>query len=188
LISKASLFQKCLTGISTYFFQPQYFNDNILSLDLNNFFKASSVLSNIIFTFIIFILTFSVAFCRQLFKKYKFIYFANIIFIIVYTVFSCWWQPDFRKYWISTMFAFWFLAFFVLNFIIDEFKNIRPLSKAIIYSYLFLFAALLFYFNFAGFLYPNATNQFKKFDIIKIFEYNRIVMPNVEKKVEYYSR
>ena len=171
VISKGSLIQKCLTGISTYFFQPQYWKNEILSLDLKNYFKISSILPNMIFTFMTFIFSFSICFCASLYKKYKYIFLSNILFLAVYTIFSCWWQPDFRKYWISTMFAFWFLAFFVINFIIDKLRNSRIAAKIIIYSYMFLLSSLLFYFNFTGFLYPNATAQFRKFNIIN---FNRI--------------
>lgn len=164
---ESNTFINAVKGISTYFYQPQSFNNKELILDLKNFFAANSLLPNLLAFFVASIISTSLIFMVKMYKKYKYIFIANVIFLILYIIFACWWEPDYREFWVAPMFSFWFLAFFVLNLIIDSSKKINPLPKLFIYFYIFLIILLLFYFNFIGFLYPNASKNFKKFDIVK---------------------
>lgn len=164
---QANTFVMVVKGISSYFYQPQSFNNQELVFDFQNFFSANSILPNLLASFIILILFIALIFFIFMYKKYKYVFIANIIFFITYIVFACWWEPDYREFWVAPMFSFWFLSFFVLNLIIDQLIHINPIPKILLYSYLFLISFLLFYFNFTGFLYPNASSEFRKFDIIK---------------------
>lgn len=164
---QTNTFIMVLKGISSYFYQPQSFNNKELTFDLMNFFSANSILPNLLVTFILFVFLITIIFVFVIYKKYKYVFIANIIFFISYVVFACWWEPDYREFWVAPMFSFWFLSFFVLNFIIDLLLKINPIPKIFLYSYLFLICFLLFYFNFTGFLYPNSSTEFRKFDIIR---------------------
>ena len=108
----------------------------------------------------------SIIFSPGLYRKYGYIFLSSIIFLVVYVLFSCWWEPDYREFWVATMFAFWILFFLFMNFLLDSTKSLKPLPSVLIYLYIFLLGGLLFYFNFTGFIYPNAGSEFRKFDII----------------------
>jgi len=165
--SDTNLLEKVLTGISTYFYQPQSFNGDKLQFNWNNFFHPSSILPN--FIGLLFMIVFSITFLffKKLFDKYNFVFIANIIFLVIYTIFSCWWEPDYREFWVATMFPFWLLTFFIFNFIIDHGNNFKPLLIFFIYGFLNIFVMLLFYFNFYGYMIQYAGKEFRVFDIIK---------------------
>jgi hypothetical protein len=60
------------------------------------------------------------------------------------------------------------MAFFVLNFFIDRAGTaLRPMMKLAVYTFLLTLGGLLFYFNWVGFIYPNVTHQFSKFEIMR---------------------
>ncbi|MCK4796014.1 MAG: hypothetical protein KAT05_01465, partial [Spirochaetes bacterium] len=158
---------KALHGISTYFYHPQLFQGQQIGFDIKNIFSPNSILPNFLYFFVSSILIFTILFIVPLYKKYKYILISNLIFLIVYVAFACWWEPDYREFWVAPMLSFWILAFLILNFIIEKLKMLQPLPNIFLYSYLFLLIFLLFYFNFTGFLYPNASIQFRKFEIMK---------------------
>jgi hypothetical protein len=135
-------------------------------LDFYNLFDPSSILPNFILLFFIFITVLTLIFFIPLLKKYKYIFISNILFILIYFSFACWWEPNYREFWVAPMFSFWILSFYIINFIMDKTKTIQPVSSILVYSFLFLIIFLLFYFNFTGFIYPNASNKFRAFDII----------------------
>lgn|GEM_PF-2014784 len=169
---------KVTKGISSYFYESDLsFKGRMLNGNINNFFAPDSILPNITGFFIFFIFIFTIIFSYFLFKEYRYVFIANIIFLLIYFIFAAWWEPDYREFWVAPMFAFWIISFLVLNFIINKLKFIKPIPVLFIYSYLFLFGFLLFYINFTGFLYKNASNEFRKVEIINE-EYN---LP-VEKK------
>ncbi|MCG8571302.1 MAG: hypothetical protein MJB14_14300 [Spirochaetes bacterium] len=155
------------TGISTYFYQPQEYDGQILRMDMQNFFASYSILPNLIITLFIFVFSSFFIFIKKIYQKYHYIIIANLIFLLIYTAFSCWWEPDYREFWVATMFAFWILTFLILNFYLDQLKKLNPIAPVIIYSYLFIFSCLLFYFNFTAFIYPNIGTTFQFFDIMK---------------------
>ncbi len=170
---ETNTFLNAINGISTYFYQPQSFGDQELAFNLKNFFSANSILPNLLVTFIIFIFSTALIFIINMYKKYKYAFIANVIFLTIYIIFACWWEPDYREFWVAPMFSFWFLAFFVLNLVIDALNRFTPIPKLILYLYISLITFLLFYFNFTGFLYPNASKKYQQFDIIKSSnEYN----------------
>jgi len=115
----------------------------------------------------IFIFITAIIFIKGLYEKYGYIIIANILFLGIYSAFSSWWEPDYREFWIDTMFAFWLLTFFVFNFIIDKLKVLRPIPSILLNIFIFFLALLLFYFNFTGFIYPNSGKEFKTFDIME---------------------
>jgi hypothetical protein len=79
-----------------------------------------------------------------------------------------WWEPDYREFWVAPMFSFWFLSFFVLNFFIDKAHTaFRPVMKLAVYTFLLTLGGLLFYFNWTGFVWPNATHTYSKFEIMR---------------------
>lgn len=160
------LLHKSSLGISEYFYQPQSYGGFPLAYDFKNFFSINSILPNLVGVLFIFVFLCTMVFSYKLYKKYGYIFLASLLFLIIYTIFSFWWEPDYREFWIATMFAFWILLFLLLDFIIENFKILKPLPSFFIYSFIFLFSILLFYFNFTGFIYPNAGNEFRKFDII----------------------
>ena len=159
--------QKIMHGITTYFYQPQTINGNQVEFNFSNFFSTNAILPNTIYTFLLSIFSLSIILIKPLYKKYKYIFIANIIFLITYFMFAGWWEPDYREFWVAPMFAFWFLSFFVINYLLDKFKFAKPVPQLLIYSFISTLVILLFYFNFLGFLYPNASTDYKKFDIVK---------------------
>lgn len=162
-----NLLEKILIGISTYFYQPQSFNGAKLNFNWKNFFHSASILPNFIGTLFIIVFSTSIIFLKKLFNKYNFIFIANIIFLIIYTIFSCWWEPDYREFWVATMFPFWLLTFFIFNFLIDSSSYFKPVTMSFIYAFMSIFIILLFYFNFYGYMIQYAGNNFRVFDIIK---------------------
>lgn len=164
---ETNTFQQAVTGISTYFYQPSVFGEQKLGFDYGNFFAVHGILPNSIGLLFFSVIAGTLIFIKGLIKKYKYVFVANLLFLVIYTVFSCWWEPDYREFWVSTMFAFWILAFLVINYTLDRLKNIKPVPQIFVYSYLFLFGILLFYFNFTGFIYPNASKEFRQFDIMQ---------------------
>ncbi len=165
--SDKNLLEKVMIGISTYFYQPQSFNEEKLQFNWSNFFSPSSILPNLIGLLFIIVISTPILFFKKLFNKYNFIFIANLIFLIIYTIFSCWWEPDYREFWVATMFSFWLLSFFVFNFFIDSSKNFKPITISFLYGFLIIFIMLLFYFNFYKYGYQYAGNNFRVFDIVK---------------------
>lgn len=159
--------QKVIHGITTYFYQAGSLDGKTLVLNLKQFFSPISILPNMLFIFITSVLFSGVFLCRSLYKRYRYIILSNVLFFVVYIIFACWWEPDYREFWVAPMFSFWIAAFFILNHILDKVKIMKPVSYSIIYSYLFLCVFLLFYFNFTGFIYPNSSTRFQQFDIVK---------------------
>lgn len=174
---ESNILTNTVKGISTYFFQPQMIDGELLKVDIKNVFALHSILPNLLLLFFTGVLLSGVFFSRLLYKKFNYVYISTLLFVIIYTVFACWWEPDYREFWVAPMFSFWILSFLVLYMILDKFHYIKPLSNFIVYSYLFLLAFLLFYFNFTGFLYPNASYKFRKFEIIRKEAENRSQMP-----------
>jgi len=158
-------FLSVLNGISSYFYQQE--NVNIkYEINLFNFFNKESVLPNLIIVFFFTIISTSIIFFKQILKTYNFVIIANIIFIIIYISFACWWEPDYREFWVAPMFSIWIFIFFILNFLLNRLEVIKPLSYIVIYSFIFLLSFFLFYFNFVYFIYPNASKDFRSFDIV----------------------
>jgi len=176
-----NLFSDVTTGISTYFYQPQSVNGVKVGFDFTNFFSATSILPNMIGILFIFLFISIIIFFVSLYKKYGFALISTILFLIIYTIFSCWWEPNYREFWVATMFSFWVLIFLVFNYFIDNFKKVKIINSFFIYIYLFLFSSLLFYFNFTGFIYPNAGKEFRKFDVMGTTQIN----PTVFKKTNF---
>jgi hypothetical protein len=167
------LLSKAVTGISTYFYQPRSINGIKIAYDFNNFFSVNSILPNMIGILFIFTLITTIVLFVPLYKKYGYIFIANLVFLSIYVAFSLWWEPDYREFWIDTMFSFWFLTFFILDFLIEKLKFLKPIPGLIINSFFFLMAILLFYFNFTGFFYPNSGKEFRKFEIINKENYEK---------------
>ncbi len=162
--SDMSTLEKVLTGISTYFYQPQSFDKKPLHYDFANFIAPNAFLPNLIGVLFIVVFCSTLIFC----KKYNYIFIANLIFMVLYSVFTMWWEPDYREFWVAPMFSFWFLSFFVLNFFIDNVsQNFKLPLKTAIYLFMILLSLSLFYFNFTGFIYPNASHNFSKFEIMR---------------------
>lgn len=155
-----------LKGISDYFYQ----NDNLpisFKIDFTHFFNHENFLPNIIVCFFTFVLLSFILFFKKIILRYKYAILSNLIFIIIYTAFACWWEPDYREFWVAPMFSYWIFSFFVINFIIEKFQNIKPLPEIIINSFLFLLCFSLFYFNFIYFIYPNSSKNYKSFEIVR---------------------
>lgn len=163
----ANLFEKVSHGISTYFYQPQDFNGNSVKTNFKAFFSPNAILPNLIGVYFFSIIISLILFFKGLYKKYKFTLFAVLLFILVYFIFAFWWEPSYREFWVVPMFSVWFLSFFIFNFLIENANNFKLLVSSIIYSFLLLFVSLLFYFNFTGFIYPHAGNDYRKFNIVK---------------------
>ena len=151
------------TGVSTHFFQPKHFEKD-LKLDFNRFTKTEIIIINFILIMFGLILIFLTILLPHLFKKYGFVILSAILFLIIYTIFSFWWEPYYREFYVATMSSYWLVLFLGFNFIIDKLKTF---SKIVIYSYLFLFVFLLFFHNFTVLIYPNSGKEFRTFDIVK---------------------
>ena len=166
--SDMSTLEKVFQGISTYFYQPQKFGGQPLCFDFAHFIAPQHILPNMVGVLFIITLGAALIFARQLYQKYNYIYIATLLFMAIYAIFSMWWEPDYREFWVAPMFSFWFLSFFVLNFFIDKAHTaFRPIMKLAVYTFLLTLGGLLFYFNWIGFVYPNATHQFSKFEIMR---------------------
>lgn len=155
-----------IKGVSDYFYQKE---GVILSYKLDIFqFTKETILPNLLLIFFISIFLLSIFFLKDVVKKYKFVILSNIIFIIIYTAFACWWEPDYREFWIAPMFSYWMFCFFILNYSIDRFKVIKPIPEVIIYSFAFILSFSLFYYNFLYFIHPNESKNFKSFEIVNL--------------------
>ncbi|HOV15251.1 MAG TPA: hypothetical protein PK771_13260, partial [Spirochaetota bacterium] len=163
LEKKDNLPENVAKGVTTYFFQPKVFTKK-LDLDFNKFTKTELVLINFILMMFIMIIFFLTFLLPKLINEYGFVIIATIIFLVIYTIFSLWWEPYYREFYVATMFAYWLLLFLGFNYLINKIKRF---SKIVLYSYLFIFASLLFFHNFTVFIYPNASKNFRKFDIVK---------------------
>ena len=135
--------------------------------NLNDFASYYSILPNLSFIFVVFVLFFYILLFQLLYKAYGYIYLSSLIFTITYALFSIWWEPEYREFWVCPMFSFWIMAILLLNLIINKFNNLRPIIYCIFYSFLSLFVIMLFYFNFTGIIYPYSKEDFKKFDIVR---------------------
>ncbi|MBN2547335.1 MAG: hypothetical protein JXB50_16145 [Spirochaetes bacterium] len=158
-------FLSVLDGISAYFYQK----DNVdikYHINLFKFFSKESILPNLIFVFFFTIISSSIIFLKKILKQYNFVIIANIIFILLYISFACWWEPDYREFWVAPMFSIWIFSFFILNFLLNKLEIIKPISYFVIYSFIFFISFFLFYFNFIYFIYPNASRDFRSFDIV----------------------
>ena len=164
LEKKDNLPQNVAKGVTTYFFQPKTFTKK-LELDFDNFTQTEKILINFILIMFLSILLFLTILLPKLFRTYGFVIIAVFIFLLIYTVFSFWWEPYYREFYVATMFAYWFFLFLGLNWLIDKLKM---KIKIPIYIYLSLFAFFLFFHNFTVFIYPNASSNFRKFDIMKM--------------------
>jgi len=160
-----NIFDSALNGISSYFYQQENV-DIKYKLNILNFFSKESVLPNFITVFFFTIILTSILFIKKILKEYNFVIIANILFIIIYISFACWWEPDYREFWVAPMFSIWIFTFFILNFLLNRFEVIKPLFHIVIYSFIFLLSFFLFYFNFVYFIYPNASKDFRSFDIV----------------------
>jgi len=166
-LSDDSTLKKASEGITNYFFQPQKFKNQDLKADFKNPISPNSILPNMVGFIFIFVLLSTIVFFQALFKKYNYLFLTNLLFLSIYTAFSLWWEPDYREFWVVTMFPFWFLFFFILNFLIDAGKKAAALVKIPAYIFLFVLCFSLFYFNFTGFIYKHAGSDYRKFDIVK---------------------
>ena len=164
---ETNTFSSMLTGISTYFYQPQKLDNVELGFNFKNYFLPQSILPNFIGTLFITTFSFLVVFIKDIARKYHYALYSTLLFLVIYTVFSCWWEPDYREFWVATMFSFWILSFLVFNYLLDRLHKIKPLPQIIIYTWFTLFAFLLFYFNFTGFIHPNAGTEFQAFEILR---------------------
>ncbi len=160
-----NIFDSALNGISSYFYQQENV-DIKYKLNILNFFSKESVLPNFITVFFFTIILTSILYIKKILKEYNFVIIANILFIIIYISFACWWEPDYREFWVAPMFSIWIFTFFILNFLLNRFEVIKPLFHIVIYSFIFLLSFFLFYFNFVYFIYPNASKDFRSFDIV----------------------
>ncbi len=162
LEKKNNLPENVAKGVTTYFFQPKNFTKK-LDLDFSKFTSSEKILINFILIMFIAILIFLTVLLPSLFRKYGYVIIGVMIFMAIYTIFSFWWEPYYREFYVATMFAYWLFLFLGLNCLIDKFK-IK--IKIPVYIYLFLFMFLLFFHNFTIFIYPNASREFRKFDLI----------------------
>jgi hypothetical protein len=163
----AGLLAKVINGVSTYFYQPVTLDGSPVTLDIQAPFSAHSILPSLALVFVLGVIAATILLFIPLFKHYHFIFGATLLFAIVYISFACWWEPDYREFWVAPMFSIWMLAFFLFDFLLDKLRGIRPLPGLLLYGWLGLFALLLFFFNFTGFIYPHAGVTFKQFDIVQ---------------------
>jgi hypothetical protein len=163
---KSGLFQKVIEGITSYFYQKGEWEGETLVCDFNAMGLPHTVLPNLVVLFVSGILLLTIVLFIPLYKKYHYIFIAALLFLVIYTIFSCFWEPDYREFWIASMFAFWFLTFLVLNLILDKVKRFWPLPQVSIYLFLTIFMGLLFFFNFRNLMYVKASREFRAFDIV----------------------
>lgn len=164
---KGNLFEKTVKGITTYFYQPGQWEGKNINWDFNSFTSPAALLPNLVILFIVFIVICTILLCVFLYKRYNYSFIACLLFLIIYILFACWWEPDYREFWIAPMFGFWFLAFLVINFLLEKLKGLWPLPQFAVYFFLFVILGLLFYFNFTNLIYPEASKDFRVFDIIR---------------------
>jgi len=162
-----SLFQKIVHGISTYFYQPQSFKGTPLGHNFQNLFAPYAILPNLIGIIFVTVLGGSIVFFKHIFQKYRYAFIGCILYMVIYTAFTCWWEADYREFWVAPMFSFWFLMLLFFSAILDSNKNFLPLIKTFSYTTLFLLASLLFYFNFTGFIKPNIGRTYTTYEIIR---------------------
>ncbi|MBN2533052.1 MAG: hypothetical protein JXB88_09175 [Spirochaetales bacterium] len=168
---KGDLFGKAVKGITTYFYQTGQLNGKEISWDFSAFTAPHAILPNIVILFIFFILICTVILCVFLYKRYNYSFIACLLFLIIYVLFACWWEPDYREFWIAPMFAFWFLAFLVINFLLEKLHGLWPLPQFAVYIFLSVFLGLLFFINFTNLIYPEASREFRLFDIVRNWGY-----------------
>ncbi len=167
-----NLLQKIVAGISTYFYQPAQFNGARLDINFKTFFNPANILPNMIITYIFSTLIITIVFIKKLIKRYGYMMIAILLYMIIYSVFTCWWEADYREFWVAPMFSFWILSLIIISFIIDECKLFKAITACFCYTFMFIIAFLLFYFNFTTFIYPNSSTDLKKIDIVKKIKNN----------------
>ncbi len=162
-----ALFPQVVEGISTYFYQPQspIMGGGKLGFDFSNFFGTTSILPNLIGLLFITVFGGSLLLLPHMVRRYGYALIACILFMGIYTTLTCWWEADYREFWVAPMFSFWFLCLMFFTLLFELVDITKPLVIITSYSYLFLLVALLFYFNFTGFILPNATKTYKSYDI-----------------------
>lgn len=162
-----SLLAKVVHGIITYFYQPQLYKGVQVAADYAHFWKAASVLPNLIGLLFMSVFGGALLFFRSLLRSFRYGFIAVLLYMSIYTVFSCWWEADYREFWVATMFAFWFLMLIVFSVCIDKMGIFRLPVKLALYTFVLLLAGLLFYFNFTGFLYPYAGKTYRTYEIVR---------------------
>ncbi len=165
--TEGSTFLKSIYGITTYFYQPMSINGSSITYNVKSLWTTIYALPNMLLFLFLTAISIFIIRIKDIWKKYSFKIAALLIFIIIYTVFSGWWEPDYREFWVSTAMSYWIFIIFIYNYIIDKIKYFKPIIVSTIYLYMAVIIILLFTFNFEGFLYNFHSNQFKQFDIIE---------------------
>lgn len=160
-----ALFGQMVNGISTYFYQPQTFQGKEIGFDFGNLFGAASILPNFIGILFIFVLGGSILFFIPLLRRYNHAVPATVLYMIIYSALTCWWEADYREFWVAPMFSFWFLTLIFFNFIMEKACVAKPFIHTTCYSFIFILAGLLFYFNFTGFILPYSGNKYQTYTI-----------------------
>lgn len=157
----SSLLTKVKYGISSYFFNPYDKSDftSIKNTPTKIYFRDH--FPTIIGFFFISIFLILLLLFIPLYKKYNYILIANFIFIIVYFIFSCWWEPDYREFWVATMFSFWFSVLLITNFLLDLKNPYKIITGFLIYGFLTVLLLSIFLYNYTGFIKPNSTDFYK---------------------------
>ena len=160
-----ALFGQMVEGISTYFYQPQKFQGKEIAFQFNDFFNNASIMPNLIGILFIFVLGGSILFFIPLLKRYRHALPAVILYMIIYTILTCWWEADYREFWVAPMFSFWFLTLIFFNFVMEKAGIITAFIQTTCYTFIFLLAGLLFYFNFTGFILPHSGKRYQTYTI-----------------------
>lgn len=165
--NNSNLFPQVITGISTYFYQPHAFKGHAIQYNYHNFWDAVHLLPNLIGALFFSVFGGSLLFLKGMYQKYRYVLFAVFIYMVSYSMLTCWWEADYREFWVAPLFSFWFLTLLFFQYIVDKAKIFRPLAQLTLYTFLFLLAGSLFYFNFTGFILPNAGDTYRTYDITR---------------------
>ena len=170
-----ALFGQMVEGISTYFYQPQKFQGKEVGFQFNDFFGATSIMPNFIGVLFILVLGGSILLFVPMLRRYRHALPAVILYMIIYTILTCWWEADYREFWVAPMFSFWFLTLMFFNFVMEKAGVITPFVQTSCYAFIFLLAGLLFYFNFTGFILPHSGKRYQTYTITQdSYEYDSV--------------
>ncbi len=171
---KGNTFTKSIYGITTYFYQPTTYNNKSVTYDLDDIGETRNILPNMLLILFIFPLIFFIFNFKRLLLFYNNKIISLIVFILIYTAFSGWWEPDYREFWVATLMSYWLFILFIYNYIIDKTHYFKMVVKLLIYNLMLVTILLLFITNFTGFLYQYSNKKMQKFDIIQNIDSSKL--------------
>ena len=152
-------------GLSTCIYQPVLQNNQKVFLDFSHLFSLHSFIPFLLFIFCISVILIFLTRFKSIFKYEKPVFWASLLFSLIYTAFFLWWEPDYREFWLAPLLSYYILSFLLFNQLTNGTHWKNKMAYAIVTCFIFLMAFMLFVHNFQNFIYEQASHKYRVFDM-----------------------